>query len=569
MSKLLSSLPVGAKVKDVGTRYNGKDIVWQVGEHGHAGDPANSTMLVSEKILSLKAFDAIEAGNSDSNRRSYGNNRYLLSNYLQWMNSDAPAGQWYAAKHSADAPPTNANVWSNYNEYDQEAGFLAGFTPQMKAALLTVNKITAKNTVTDGGGYETVASKIFLLSTTEVGLANENNIAEGSIYALFSNSANRIKYPTAEAVAKSEYTNSNLAATKAWYYYLRTPYSGDSCGVRGVDTSGALGNGYAYFGANGFLPACAIPSSTLVSDSTDSDGCYTIMWNAAPVINTDSTVIGDKNTPFNVQFNITDADGDAVTATVKLDSTVKQTIGTVVLGQTYTYNLTAATLKELSLGAHTITVTATDTANNVTTKTFTFTKIASSVVISGEDGDLGTLWMQPEIKYTVGETAGKTVSVTEKIDGETVRTIEDAALDTEIVFQLDFDNLGDEEVHTLTIVATNGDGGTASREITFTKIASALAFYTVARVTDEAAKKIIVDLRYDNTGNPDVKIEVTNNALAISPVWEDATDAWKNHEAYTFVNTPESDFGIAIKVTLTKNANTERVYITGFGFSFS
>ena len=43
MPKLLSSLPVGAVVKDTGTTYNGQPILFKVMEHGHAGDPAGST----------------------------------------------------------------------------------------------------------------------------------------------------------------------------------------------------------------------------------------------------------------------------------------------------------------------------------------------------------------------------------------------------------------------------------------------------------------------------------------------------------------------------------------------
>lgn len=70
-----------------------------------------------------------EASNSNSDRKQYGNNRYQYSNLLQWLNSNAAAGAWYSAKHSADAPPTNANVWNNYNEYDAWAGFLAMLDP--------------------------------------------------------------------------------------------------------------------------------------------------------------------------------------------------------------------------------------------------------------------------------------------------------------------------------------------------------------------------------------------------------------------------------------------------------
>jgi len=185
-------------------------------EHNHTGDPDNSTALITSNIITLKCFDAIEAGNTDSNRSQYGNNRYLYSNIKQWLNSDKAAKEWYTAQHEKDAPPTNGNVWASYNEYDQEAGFLTNLSTQMKAALITVTKRVAKNTVTDGGGYEDVTQKIFLLSNTEVGLANENNVAEGSIYDYFKIASNRLAYPAAEAVAKSEYTNNSLTTSKSW-----------------------------------------------------------------------------------------------------------------------------------------------------------------------------------------------------------------------------------------------------------------------------------------------------------------------------------------------------------------
>ena len=253
-------------------------------EHGHTGDPDGSTGLVTKDIISLKCFDALESGNSDSNRKKYGNNRYSQCNLLQWLNSDAAAGKWYSAQHSADAAPTNANVWSNYNEYDQEAGFLAKFSDQMKNALLDVTKKTVKNTVTDGGGYENVTSKIFLLSTTEVGLANENSVAEGSLYSLFSTASNRQCKPTAEAVSKSEYTDSSFNANSNWYWWLRTPDASFSDSVRFVNTHGSLNNYTAYGGRYGVRPACVVSSSILVSDNADTDGAYTIQWNAAPTI---------------------------------------------------------------------------------------------------------------------------------------------------------------------------------------------------------------------------------------------------------------------------------------------
>lgn len=104
MPKALSTLAVGALVKDTGTLYNGKPIIWKIADKNHAGFPANSVTLITERIISLKCFDAMESSNNDGNRRSYGNNRWIWSNIRRWLNSQAGAGAWYAAQHGLDAP---------------------------------------------------------------------------------------------------------------------------------------------------------------------------------------------------------------------------------------------------------------------------------------------------------------------------------------------------------------------------------------------------------------------------------------------------------------------------------
>ena len=50
MAKSLSSLAVGALVKDTGTLYNGKPIIWKIADKNHAGFPANSVTLITERI---------------------------------------------------------------------------------------------------------------------------------------------------------------------------------------------------------------------------------------------------------------------------------------------------------------------------------------------------------------------------------------------------------------------------------------------------------------------------------------------------------------------------------------
>ena len=271
----ISALPVGAKVKDTGTTYYGSPIIWQVADKNHSGYPANSVTLVAANILKIAPFDAKESGNSDLNRSKYGNNRYALSNIRQWLNKSG--SPWYVAQHSADATPSSGNV--SHNPYDGQSGFLTDFSAQMKAALLDTTLTVAKATV-DGGGSESVVDKVFLLSKQEVGLGSENSIAEGSLLALFSsdNSSRRCK-PTANAVSNSTYTHSDLSTSQNWSWWLRSPNSSNSYYVRSVNSVGINFGNNAYGGNFGVRPALNLPSGILVSDSADSDGAYTIVWN--------------------------------------------------------------------------------------------------------------------------------------------------------------------------------------------------------------------------------------------------------------------------------------------------
>ena len=319
MAQSLNALAVGALVKDTGTLYNGKPIIWKIADKGHTGYPSGAVTLITERIISLKCFDAIESGNSDGDRRNYGNNRWTLSNVRQWLNSQAAAGKWYSAQHSADAAPTNANVWSNYNEYDAEAGFLAGFSANFVAALLSTTHTVGKASV-DGGGTESCTDKIFLATCTEVGLSGD--VTAGSKLALFSDNNSRLAYPTAEAVSKSEYTNSSLNASSPWWWWLADAYASDSCLVRFAYSSGAMRWGSAYGGDNGVRPLCNLSSGILVSDSPDSDGAYTIIWNRAPSkpssITVPSSVRGGESLSISWGAS-TDEDGNLSGSKIQLD----------------------------------------------------------------------------------------------------------------------------------------------------------------------------------------------------------------------------------------------------------
>ena len=185
-------------------------------------------------------WDASEPSNSNSNRRSYGNNRYIYSNIHQWLNA-TKAGGWYTAQHSADAAPT----------YASSPGFLSGWSENHLNALDRPT-LTVSRSDTDGGGTETFASRVALMSTTELGL--ENGTGNGRL-DIFNSDGDRA-------------TGSD--------YWTRTPNPSYSTSVGRVSTSGTLYmSGNAYY-AYGVRPLCSPKSTALVSLEMDGDNCYVV-----------------------------------------------------------------------------------------------------------------------------------------------------------------------------------------------------------------------------------------------------------------------------------------------------
>ena len=219
MPKTLGSLSVGDTIEvPVLSAYQsrfGSKIVFKIADKNHSDYPSNSVTLITEKIIQLMASDAAEPNNTNSSRKRFGNNRHIYSNILQWLNSNAAAGEWYSAKHSVDQAPTTKGTHVIYNPYTLWAGFLAMLDAQFVAKLLNTTLIVVKDK-NDGKGTDTFTAKMFLASNTEVGLANEDDIAEGTKLSLFSNNASRVAYPTEECVNNSDYTDTNFSTSHGY-----------------------------------------------------------------------------------------------------------------------------------------------------------------------------------------------------------------------------------------------------------------------------------------------------------------------------------------------------------------
>lgn len=205
--------------------------------HKHLVLDSNSISALGNKIL-----DAAEPNNSNSDRRNYGNNRYIYTNLHQWLNAEKGANQWFVKAHNADTPP----------DYQNQAGFLNGWKKE-ELDLLELAEWTVTKSGTDGSGKETFRSRVVLPSTTEMGFSSEGG---GSKLDIFNSDSDRQTGST---------------------YWTRTPFPTSPCINYQVKSDGTqYSGGYnSYDGA--IRPICSIPETTLVSIETDSEGCFTLV----------------------------------------------------------------------------------------------------------------------------------------------------------------------------------------------------------------------------------------------------------------------------------------------------
>lgn len=235
----ITELESGSKVK-LGV-WNDTPLQWKVARD--TSDQSIRLVLESTSVslLGNKMYDNKEPSNSDSDRRNYGNNRYIYSNIHQWLNA-TKATSWYTAQHSADAAP----------DYSSQAGFLSGWSENHIAALDWATLTVSRSSI-DGGGTETFAARVALISTTELGLQSGTGGGRLDIF------------------------NSNRDRSTGALYWTRTHYLSDSYNAYRVASDGALNNyGGNVLHAYGVRPLCIPKSTTYVSLQPDSDGCYTI-----------------------------------------------------------------------------------------------------------------------------------------------------------------------------------------------------------------------------------------------------------------------------------------------------
>lgn len=197
--------------------------------------------------------------------------------------------------------------------------------------------------------------------------------------------------------------------------------------------------------------------------------------NTDPLISDSDRNLGDKNQDFTIEYTVNDSDsGDVLTATESIDGrTTKSFAPTRNFKNTITVNV-----RELSLGPHTVKVVVTDGQGGTATRTWTFNRVNSAPTISGTDTNLGDKNIGFTYNYTVNDADGDAVTVVEMLNDETLRTINNAPKGEQLSVSITSEKLyalGLNTVNNLVITATDGQGGTTYRRLTFKRTNSAPA----------------------------------------------------------------------------------------------
>ena len=291
---------------------------------------------------------------------------------------DSCTGTWLLMKDSYNYMKWNATEENNYASSDINSWLNGTFYNLIDAdirAVIKQVKIPYHSGSYYAGTLHTGANglntKVFLLSGIEVGWTNRTN-------EYFPNDGAKLSYFLAGTGTNENKKRVAYRNGSAQDWYLRSPriINTSSNNVWKVADDGS----YDYdncVNSNDIRPAFILPSTLVVSD----DG--TVSTNTAPAINASSTNLGKQNAPFNFAYTVTDADGDTLTVTEKLDGKTTATRTGIASGTALTFGQgsTAENFQRILNGSHTIQITAND-GKDSTSLNATFTKSVTSASVT-------------------------------------------------------------------------------------------------------------------------------------------------------------------------------------------
>ena len=570
MAQSLSNLPIGSKVKFGQYSVNGEtpqNIIWLIVAKDHTAYPSNSVTLLTEKIIDIRSFDANEPTNPDSGRSMMGNNDYKTSNIAQWLNSAET--DWYSPAHAYDQAPNDSYTLGGVG-YANRPGFLSHFSENEQNAILSTELYATKypNTI-----ESVFTNKVFLPSYMEVGVNGVSALTDGVLWSYFTSKDHLNTTVTEQCLNYSKATQKPNNLTTKWGYWLRSAKPDTSNNVYSVFTSADVSSAVAKYGANGIRPALNLSSTLSISDTTDSDGCYTIIWNSAPpkpfvwAENKDGASVIARGEYATVKWNaVTDPDGDAVSYELKMGIN-SEDMTTIALTPNTSYSvLIPHNAEKVSFSLSAIDSKGTAGVNEVVGY-----HVYTRPSISTATTNLGVKSSGFTVEYDVGDSDSETLTITEELDGVVIRSFScPGGLSTQMISIISNTWLAlTNGQHTISITANDGLL-TNTMELTFTKSVSSLSYTSLPMQSSKMPTRIKVNVDREIPTTAIFKVEVCNNGNDITPTWEDMTSFVKSGLAYVFTNTTttSSVWAVRIRVTVDRNGSSGACYISGIGGNF-
>ncbi len=413
-----------------------KPVTWIVVAINHYG-PGSGITLLSEELIGKYAFD------NSTNVHEDGYNR--------WEDSGTHS--------SADR---GLRPWLNSTGIHEDEGFYHAFSEDFKSGIITTN---VPNKVWNTGvDYETT-DKVFIPSTTEMGDEEHNYTYDiGSVYPYFHGAENAKRIAQLGAIDTR--------------YWTRSPSISQPCFLRRVSLSGGFVSFWTNRSHTGIRPVLNMKPETLVTEDTNSDNAYEIVWPEPPaVVSAETNLAGDVITiafdkemahpaEKHDQFEFNDGEVRTFSAAVlntdptKIDLTVEGTAIThdAIVSVSYTAgDVTAADGSEL--------------------ETFAF-DVINIVPVPGSDANLSNLEVDPgeldpdftpdetnyivdvghnvetvEVTATLSDTsATMTINTTPVNNDEALTiTLEAPGMATEIEIEVTAEDLTTEKIYTVTV----------------------------------------------------------------------------------------------------------------------
>lgn len=235
----LGTLPVWTEVEF--GRWGTTPLVFDVASvyDDVTGQADRVQLIAHQSYFGNRRWDGAEPNNPNSDRKSYGNNRWLYSNMRQWLNASLAKGEWFSPQHDYDVLHNDLNL----------DGFLYGFTPSERSLIIPETHVMRVPNA-DGGGTETMIDTVWLPSRVEMGNTASDATGEGTRFQMFDGEYNTDAYRK-----KNWETN----------YWLRSAVVGGA----GYAWIVAAAGGFSYDSVGGHLfavrPGLSLPLSTPVT----------------------------------------------------------------------------------------------------------------------------------------------------------------------------------------------------------------------------------------------------------------------------------------------------------------